>query len=369
MKKMFKVLYRLLLISVVLQTIAYIYINNIYLGNRQDIEGKIKVLPVSSIGSSEPAEISVKIPQYATDIKVSHDLSYAAYMLENHLEIVDIAKQKTIKTINSYFPDSKNSIKTQKNNSNITCYKWLPDKDIIMYTLSSASGHEGRIQVFTYDASTGNEHSGVSLEGNIPGGSEGVDLIISPITMVTYLKVKISDDEARLYRINLMDQIFEPISININSRAIIGYYTENLFFQNSNRELFRKNGLDPVKKLQFSNKAVPLAVVGSDGNGKDVAYIGQLDKDNKVDKILYGMIDTDPSKWAEISLKNPKSPLDVTVLSDGSVYEISRTDNSVVNLKGSAKFEFTGKFIDIMDNRVIYLEGNILKSKTISAKT
>lgn len=360
MKKAFTIVYRLLIISIICQLLVYFFINYVYLSSDSDIGGKVKVVEVSSIGNKDLA-LNVKIPQAASQLKISFDCSYVSYLLEGKLSIFDTNSKKVIKTIENNFPG------TEKLQGNITCYEWLPDKNIIMYVLSTPKNLQGRVQVFTYDMNltSENEHIGAKLAGgSLPNGSEGIDLAISPLNMITYLKIKTSSSQARIYRINLMDEISEPMKVDLNSIFKIGYYNENLVLQDDDNKLFIRNKSGILSQLELNKKAVLLQVIGISKDGKDMAYIGELDNNKKVSKIVYGVIGVNPSKWSGKQLEKPVASEDIVIKNDGTIYEISKSENTLYNLSGNKKTKFTGDFINIIENQVFYLDNTVLKSKS-----
>lgn len=357
MKKAVVIFYKLFIISIVCQVLFYLFINNVFLGNNGKIAETFKIIDKSSSGK-EKLDVNIEIPKDASQLKISFDESYVSYLSDGKLKIVDLSTKKVKKTIENVFLDA------EKLQGNITCYSWLPDKNIIMYVLSTPKNLPGRIQVFSYDVDSDNEHIGAKLAGdNLLRGSEGTDLVISPLNMITYLKIKTSSTGARIYRINLMDEVSEPMKVDLNSIFKIGYYNENLVLQDEQNKIFVRNKSGIMNQIQLNKKTILLEVTGISKDGKDMAYIGELEKNKKVSKIIYGVIGTNISKWSNKQLERSSLPEDIIIKNNGNIYEISETENVLYNLSENSKTKFKGSFIDIFGDQVFYLDNNVLKSK------
>lgn len=366
MKKAFLLFYRLLIISIVLQLLGYFFINNIYLGDRKNIEGKMKFIHVS-LASTENADMSMKLPDGAADLQVSYDLAYVSYILDGKLVISSINTGKVVKTINNSFIDAPGGSGRYGTEADIACHKWLSDKNIIMYTINSHGNFPGRVQVVTFDVLSDNIHVSANITGKyIPKGSKVSDMVFSPLNMITHIKVNTNETQALMFRTDIMDKISAPFALDADAIVKMGYYGENLAYQNHKGQIFVRNGSGAVRQLDVPKRSVLLNVTGDSAVGKDVVYIGELGTDDCVKNIIYSVVGTGISKWTRIALSNPVNPKDILFSNDGAIYEVSEKENALVDVSSKKRFDFDGKFICMANKQLVYKKDNRLKSKDLS---
>ena len=370
MKKKILLIYSWIIVSIVAQVLAYMVIDKIYLGNRKNVAGTMKITTVTSNEESpeivEEPEHSIAIPAGAENIRISYDGTYAAYLLDKKLNIVEIATNNTKKVIDNYFVNKENP--QSKVEANITSFQWIQvsGKNTITYALSSTNGSPVRAQVLIYDADTGNEHIGVTLyENYVPRGGEIRDIVISPLTMVYYAKIKINDSQDRLIRFNIMDEVSPSITLNAGTTTKIGYFSEDLYYEDANNKISVKSGFKNPYQLQTEFRAALIGLVGAYQGGKDKIYIGQLNNDNKVEKIYYGIQGTDTASWKDISPSQPVMPEDIIVKGEGMVYIINHKEGTLYEIGTGAKVSINGKYIDIVNDHIVYLDGGNLKLKPL----
>ncbi|HEX9062904.1 MAG TPA: hypothetical protein VF941_22255 [Clostridia bacterium] len=370
MKKAFLILFKLVVLSIVLQSLCYFFIDNFYIGDHTNIIDKIEISQISKAcfgQSSSGVNINVKgVPDSASDIQVSYDSSYVSYIDKGNLVIIDSSTGKKSKTLENRFPPQEGKHKSDDVKANIDWYSWYPDRNTILYTLSAPENSPGRVQLMTYDASSGNTQEGNSIT-NIPEGSKVTNATFSSLTMTVYMHIKESSSQAEVYRINIMNNILSPYSLPLNAVLKCGYYnTDNLLFQNSQNQIFIKKGVNSPRQINLKKKSSLINVSGDSKEGKDIAYIGELNENGKVNNIIYGDMTSDPAKWLSLPLKTPCDVKDL-IVKNNMVYQISQ--NSLINLKDNNEVKYDGRFIDIVDTGVIYLDKNNVKSKSFYAKS
>ena len=372
MKTALKV-YKWIIISILCQVIVYIFINNVYLSSRTKLHSKLKVIPAATpvAGQVKPeAEKGVPVPENAKDIKVSCDRSYAAYTLDGKLEILDLQKKKSIKTIGNSFKAAPNSTSKITEDAVIAAYKWLQDKNTIIYALNSMPGAPVHVQLVTYDVDSDSEHNGVNMTSNyLPNGSEITDLSISSLNAVIYPKIKTGTSQARFYRIDIMNNITHTINVGVNASAKIGHYSETLVYQDGDNRIFRKNSANSATtQLQLQNKMVLLDIVGIESEGKDMLYTGELNESGKVQAIHKGKADSAPSQWTNIPVKTPISPKSIMIKRNGAIYGLVEEESTVYDITSNVKTSYTGQFIDVVDGNIAYLQNNMIKFKPLQEK-
>ena len=343
--------YKWIVISIVIQFIILIFINNVYLGRSKEIKATSFETAGGISGATEKLLESkgMKIPAGAKQIRVSFNGIYLGYVLDGKLQIIDIESNKIKKDISS-------------GNDTLTYYRWLPDRNMIIYSLKSPDSEAGRVNIMTCDADSGAEHSYPKITG-MPKGSEVTDIELSPLTNVTYVKVKVSDSQAKIYKYNIMDNLSYIMNINADTVIKQAGYSDMLLYQDSKNKLFVRDGKqDSSWAFPFKTK---MALLGIDS--EDKVYAGELDKENMVYKIHYGKLAVEPDKsWSEISLKDPVPPESIVVGSDGSVYEVNESSKLIYDVHNDTNITYPGKFVELIDGYIITMDSNVLKFTALS---
>lgn len=371
MKKKVLVLYSWILVSVMAQVVLYLAIDKLYLGSRSNLAETVKVVNVDSIGKNEGVEeapeTSIALPANAANVKISPDGSYISYLLDKKLYIVDVVSKETKKIIDNYFVNGNNA--QNKVEADITCIQWIPGRNTLMYGLTSTPGNPGKVQMFTYDVETGNEHVGVTFsEYYVPRGGELTDIVISPLTQVYYAKIKINQTQERLFRVNLMDEMSPSITLNTNAVTRIGYYSEDLLYDDGSGKLFVKSAFKNPTQIQIGFNFALLNVIGADQGGKDIVYLGQVNGENKVEKIYYGILGTDVTTWQSIAVAKPLLREEILIKQGGATYGIDGEGGNVYDLQDGSIVAVKGKFVDVVNDHIAYMDNNQLKFKPIKKK-
>jgi hypothetical protein len=338
-------LYKWVILSVIFQVIILMFFNNVYLNNRG--EATMTLLPTDDQQSSKKQVITVSIPKDATDIKVSYDSGYVGYMLDKKLEVYDIKAKKVAKSI---------SLKSDI----ITNFHWLSDRNTLVYATRTPDEVPGAVQVITYSMDTDVQHDYPKISG-LPRKSEIVSIDLSHLTNTIYTLVKTSATEAKIYRYNVMSQLYH-IS-NTSAETIIKnmQYTDKLVYQdgrNNKVNIFTWN--EPrgsTANLSLKNKAVLLKVAGSD----DEMFFGELNSDNKVSKVIYGKEKESPDNWKSLALKTPALPENIVVTSVGDILELDENKKIVYNLSKNKNTSYKGKLIEVTDGQIVSMDNNELK--------
>ncbi|MGE5614103.1 MAG: hypothetical protein ACM3XR_06815, partial [Bacillota bacterium] len=179
MKKL-KMIIKWVLLSLLLQTAVLAYINFIYLPNR----GKYTATAFEE-GPASVKNRSYVLPEGAAGVSVSFDGLYAAYKKGDNVVIVDIDKKKSIRELDPA-------------GGSITYYRWLPDREMLIYAVREPGGKKGCVRIATYDIGPELERSYPDIV-NLPEGSEVVNIELSPLTNVVYPMIKTSKTRARIY--------------------------------------------------------------------------------------------------------------------------------------------------------------------------
>jgi hypothetical protein len=330
---------RWIIISVVFQFIILSYFNFIYLPGKNIIKASVYEFP----GNYErPREI--KIPLAADEIKVSYDGSYAGYLLDGNLEIINTKDGKIRKIIYC-----------EKND--LSYFRWLPDRDMVIYSLKQAEKGDSCIEIVTYDLDTGTERRYPKIE-KLPVKSNVTAIELSPLTNVVYLKIRAGDSTASIYKFNIMDDLSFVMEIDIDSVIRETNYSDNLIYQDKEGALFVRDGRGNVSRnLGLESRAALLGVDLSDN-----VYVGELDKQGMVSKVCYGKVNEDPSKsWECLVLGKDVRPEEIIITGSGEIFILEEAQKNICLADGSLEMNYSGDLIQFLDDWLVTRELDTLK--------
>lgn len=338
--------YKWILLAVIFQFGALLYINNVFLNT--DITVSVSE---NSAVKQKPATGDFKVPDGAEGISMSYNAQFGAYLEDGELHIVDVDKSKD-KTVAGTGDDK------------ITYFRWLPDRDMVIYSSDTKNGQKGTVQVSTYEADSDTSRDYPELSG-LPSKSQVKDIELSPYTNMVYAKVQTSDTRARIIRFNVMGQYARVMTVDSSVVIKECTYTNKLVYQEKGQQISIYDG---IKK---TNNRVPIdvnntAVLGVDLN--DTLYIGALDDSGKVTEIYTQKIeDTNEltDNWTKISLKETALPEDVVVTGNGNLYINKKNENRVINLKNDLKASYRGEFIEILDGVLVSKDENKVNATSL----
>jgi len=340
MKKSKKII-NWILLSVFFQVAVLCYFNYFYLNRR----GEAVATLVSNINGEKPKKVqTIDVPQDAKEIKVSYDNTYISYMQGGKLEILDIKDKKTVKSI---------SLKSDQ----ISYYRWLPDRNMVIYGIKAPDSEAGRVQVITYNVDSDVEHAYPKIT-NIPKKSSIDEIELSPLTNVVYAKISTGNSSAKIYRYNVMSEL--SFVMNISDKSIFkGFmYDNKLAYRDEKNRLYMWDGLkSSSKQLQYTGE---LDLLGLSGLNDEI-YVSVLDKDKKVKELLYGTYDKQISSWNKIEISTPVDSGDLFLTPEGDVYELDEQKRTVYELKTKDKFTYSGSYIEIFSNHIVTRDGNKVK--------
>jgi hypothetical protein len=330
--KILKRVYKWIILSVVLQILVLAYFNYGYLTMEHEIKATSYDI---SDETQENEKKSVKIKEGASLLSVSYDGNHAAWLLSGKVYIYDLKNKKSEDAI-------------EDTNGDINFYKWLPDRNIIIYSVSSSEA--GKVNVMTKDIETGNIHDYPAISG-IAKNSVVKDIELSPLTNVVYVKVQTSSTKARIYKYDIMDNLSYIMIFDSSSEVKEANLSDKLFYEDVNDRIMVWDGKRKNKKRIATQNKVSL--IGLDA--EDNLYVGNKDSEGKITKLLYSKQDQDSDdKWNEINLKAPCDKSDLIVTKNGSVYLVDKSKKEVTNLKNNTEIKYEGEFIEILDNHIIY---------------
>lgn len=331
--------YKWILLAVIFQFGVLLYMNNVFLSTNIDVS-----VSENKVVKQKPATGEFKVPDGAQRTSLSFNAKFGAYLIDGELRVIDVDKGKS-KTVAGTGKDK------------ISYFRWLPDRDMVIYSSDTKNGQSGTVQVSTYEADSETSRDYPELSG-LPAKSQVKDIELSPYTNMVYAKVQTSDSRARIIRFNVMGQYARVMTVDSSIVIKECTYTNKLVYQEKGKQI---NIYDGIKK---SNNKVPIdvknvTVLGIDLN--DTLYIGGLDDNGMVTEIYSQKIEDNSEltdKWTKISMKETESPENIVVTGNGNIYINNKNENKVINLKNDLKASYRGEFIEILEGVLVSKDEN-----------
>ncbi len=328
------------MLAVIFQFCILFYINNIFLNSDGSVsittsEGQVKEKPVTGVFT---------VAAGVKEVKVSYNSRFGAYVdADGALHIVDI-KAKKDKKIAGLEDDM------------ITFFKWLPDRDMVIYSSDTKNGKNGIIQISTYEADYGTVRDLPEIKA-VSAQSKVKDIDLSPYTNVVYAQLKTSETRSRIYRINVMNQYSNVITLGSDAIIKESAYVNKLVYQNPGEPVYVYNDTNRSKsKINIDSENARIL----DIDANDTLYIADLGTDGKVTQIYQQKITENSfnDDWVKTPLKEPVLPEDIVVSASGNVYYINRSENKIINVKNDLKASFRGEFLEVLSGTLVSINEN-----------
>lgn len=347
-----KVFKKWIIISLVIQLSVYFYLDHFYFST----SGSFKVTEDKSLYKEEEVKPNVTLTSGSSDITLSSDCKYTAYFQNGVVKVVDT-----------------NTGKARKNLSfgqGIKClaYKWIPDTNrmIVAEKLQVDSGKV--IRFYSYDAEnerkeeirdyiTQKSNSVVALEGS----DEKIEMAMSTLTEVMYIKVLYSSGLSAIYRIDANETMTKvPTAVKRIGRISVAARDDQLVYEDLINLKLRTNTKNRIISIN-GNSAFKL--IGADGNNN--IYVGQETEDGKVNKIFYGKLSEDMDQWRSISLDSSCSQDTLKVMPSGKVYFIDKSNRRIKDIENGQTIEYTGSFVGIYSYGIVSIDNSKLKLEKV----
>lgn len=329
--------YKWILLAVMFQFCVLFYINNIFLSSA------VAVSVTDSDIKTKPFTGEFNVPEGVTDVKLSFNARFGAYLKDGALHIVNVESNKDKKVA---------GLEKDK----ITYFKWLPDRDMVIYSSDTNKGKSGVIKLSTYeaDSETTRDYPVIS---DLSSKSKVNDIDLSPFTNVVYAKINTSDTNSKIIRFNIMSQYAHVM--NLKSNAIIKEcsYVNKLVYQNEGEAVYIYDGIkNSRKKLSVNGENVRIL----DIDLNDTLYIGVLNSSGKVAEIhsqkLTGENASD--EWTKTVLKESILPQDIKIMGNGNIYANNEAENKIINLSNDLRASYRGEFLEVLNGILISKEAN-----------
>jgi len=330
--------YKWILLAVIFQFCVLFYIDKIFLNSSATVN------VTTSETKTDPITGEFTVSEGVKEVKISYNARFGAYVDKNGvLHIIDIKNNKDMKIA---------GLEKDK----ITFFKWLPDRDLILYSSDTKNGKKGVIQLLTYEADSETYRDYPEISG-LPAKSEVSDIDLSPYTNFVYAKIKTSDTKSRIVRFNVMGQYAHVMNLGADAIINEANYVNKFVYQNPGEAIYVYDGMNNSKtKVPIDQKNVRIL----DIDHNDTLYIGVLDEEGKVTQIYeQKMVDTKlTDNWTKTTLKEKVPPEDIVISVNGNMYYLNRDENKIVNIKNDLKASFRGEFLELLDGALVSIDGN-----------
>ena len=329
--------YKWILLAVIFQFCVLLYINNIFLTADTTVS-------VTNAGvKKETTTGNFKVPEAAQNISMSYNAKFVAYLLDGvlHIKNADSGNDKKVAGL------AKDSI---------TYFRWLPDRDMVIFSSNTKNGEKGTIQMSTYEADSETLRDYPEISG-LASDSQVMDIELSPYTNVVYSKIKTSDNKSKIIKFNVMSQYAHVM--NLGADAIIKECTfvNKLVYQNEEESVYVYDGINKTKnKVPIDADKVRILDIDLD----DTLYIGILDSSGKVSQIYHQKIADEKlsDNWTKVTLKESTSVEDIVISGNGNIYVNNKNENKIVNVVNDLKASYRGEFIEVLDGALVSRDKN-----------
>ncbi len=330
--------YKWILLAVIFQFCVLFYINNVFLNSG----GTVSV--TTSENKTKPVTGEFMVSEGVKEVKVSFNARFGAFVDNNGaLHIIDIKNNKDKKIA---------GLEKDK----ITFFKWLPDRDLILFSSNTKNGQKGVIQLLTYEADSETHRDYPEITG-LSAKSIVSDIDLSPYHNFVYAKINTSDTRSKIVRFNIMGQYAHVMNLGPDAIINEANYVNKLVYQNPGESIYVYDGINNSKnKVPVDSKNVRILDIDSN----DTLYIGVLDEAGKVTQIYQQkMIDTKlTDNWTKTPLKVKVPPEDIVISVNGNMYYLNREENKIINIKNDLKASFRGEFLEVLDGALVSIDGN-----------
>lgn len=175
---------------------------------------------------------------------------------------------------------------------------------------------------------------------------------MSSVTNVFYIKIN-RGGTSGIYVIDIMSQLQTIFKNKAIGEMLITRLDDKLVYEsilNSKEPKIMvtdsSNTID--KTIEISGVSIP-SLLGIDTN--DNIYIGDVEN-NKINKIFYGQMSDDTSKWKSLSLPTPSAKEDINVTANGKIYVNDNLSGVITEVSSGIKTSYKGQFIQLYNGGI-----------------
>ncbi|RCX17947.1 hypothetical protein DFR58_106115 [Anaerobacterium chartisolvens] len=323
--------------SIIVQLMLLWVLNSVYL------PGRGKYVEVTRYADAEDGRREeITLPNNAQNIQISFDGSFAGYVHKGRLNVEGLDKAAEKKAVVL---------------DNISFFRWLYDRNMVIYSSAVEGKDKCDIRVDTYDAVTGVLRSYPLIEG-LPAGSRTVNIELSSLTNMVYVEVSINGMEKRIFKYNIIDELELVAREKASTIIKVFRYMDGMVYQSDTGHIGIRHGKDENdREIFFEKKAVLLSVAAGDS-----IYMGEYDEAGRIAKVYWGTANGYTlEREGEIQLRSPADPSCIYITRDGAIYEIDAQGGIVRNITDNTEQAYKGTLCDIAGKYLAAAEGNLLR--------
>ncbi|GFZ34040.1 hypothetical protein CSC2_45660 [Clostridium zeae] len=319
-------------IALIIQNGVFLYFEKVYLGGETTVKAeKVEKKKISNMKD-------INIPSDATDIKMSHDGTYIAFMEDGALKVGD---------------RTKGDIKTVKLEASmeVNYTKWVTDGDfLIIAEKTKASKSKPYIDIHKYDASRDEKVELTDLDLkkdiiNLSSSKDNIeDMAFATSSNVMYFKIGKSANKSDIYKINVMSQLEKTKSNLVGIGAIdIDPINANLLYEQTSMVKLNTGS----KQTKIKNLSDGIIIGHSDNS----VFIGK-GKADKIEEVIYGDVDKSVSEWQKIKLDSKVDKKDIFITAGGRVF-IKDSNKSLTDAITKKTIKYEGTLLDVNDKGIL----------------
>jgi hypothetical protein len=324
-------------VSIIFQLVILSYFNFIYLPKRNEVDVVILEPQEEKVGNRR-----IPLPRDASQIKASHNGRYAAYLYKDQLRIVDTKNKKIIKKLSS-------------EGNGFSYYRWLQDRNMIIYSPRKSAADSNLIEISTYNVDWDILRNYPVIE-TMKKDSEVTSIELSPLTNMVYIKVETSTN-ASIYKFDIMDNLNFIMNIDKSTVMKKSFFNDILILQDKDYNLYIWNGKEKhILDIPTTNRVILLGIAG-----EDKVFLGELDKLEKIQRLLAGKIISNTNiNWQEIEIELVLDPKNIYVFQTEEVFIVEKDNNIVYSLMENSRHLYRGEFIEFLDKHIVSRDGRYL---------
>lgn len=336
------------LIPIIIEMAAFLFMDKFYFNDESNFN--IKKVDVSSKEALN--KISVKIPEDAKDIKISHSGTYISYYDGESLIVVDTSN------------NDKKEVPLSDDDK-LSYYTWFLDTDNILMAEKSTLGESSYLKFESYNPKKDStytlkdEESSEELSILLPDEQYEVkNITFSGASNVTYVSSGRSGARSRIYRINIMNEMNMVSFVNCelgNIKAINTTNGDELIYEDRTYNRIR-TGRGGV--IATGENAMHY-LLGADKENS--VYIGNGDN-NKINKIFVANLKSSDNNWKTYTLSGYVDKNNIYITRYGKIYIDNPVNSQVKEITTGKVTKYSGNLIDVYDYGLISQSGNKIKN-------
>lgn len=329
-------------LSLIVQFSGLLYANNyLFASNGNKIVSK----KIEENKKGSVKEIQVVVPQNADHINLSYDGKYVAFYEGEILDLVN-TQNGEVKKIDF------------NKGTRISYYKWLPDRNRMLIAEKQAGTNGGALKLSYYDVDK-EEKVEIKDIAWADSKSEVVDIKLSTLTNVIYIKVGHSGNRSSIYWLNIMHELkkIDTKGYMIGNMEVIPHEDKLVYEDLTYNKIQVTNMKEPLV-FKDASKLVLLSI-----DEEDNIYLGQV-QNNKVVKIFSGTAKQTADKWKSTALKEAYDSKDIYVSPSGSIFLNDNLRGIITNIVTGKETKYEGRFLQMFSEGVSSIgQGKLIKTR------